>query len=119
MAAMTHVAGDRELRAGHRHRARAAALVRRAELHAQAGEAELAVLAFQLDRGDEELDLDALRLGGLDFLHQAGHLASGPAVEHAHGLGAQAHGAAAGVHRRVAAADDHDVACRHRVAGHR
>ncbi len=80
---------------------------------------ELPVLALQPHRGDEELDLDALGLCRFDFLHEAGHLAAGAAVEHAHGLGAQPHGAAAGVHGRVAAADDDDVAPHRRAAGHR
>ena len=71
---------------------------------------KLPVLALQPHRGDEELDLDALGLCRFDFLHEARHLAAGAAVEHAHGLGAQPHRAAAGVHGRVAAADDDDVA---------
>ena len=98
-----------EFRAGDRHGAGAPAFIRRPQFHPLAGEDQLSCLALQPHRGDEELDLDALGLCRFDFLHEAGHLAAGAAVEHAHGLGAQPHGAAAGVHRRVAAAHDDDI----------
>ena len=99
-----------ELRAGDRHRAGAPAFIRRPQFHPLAGEAQLARLALQPHRGDEEVDLDALGLGRFDFLHEARHLAARAAVEHAHGLRAQPHGTAAGVHGGVAAAHDDDVA---------
>ncbi len=98
-----------KFRAGDRHRAGAPALIRRPQFHALAGKAQLPRLAFQAYRGNEELDLDAFSFRSFHFLHEAGHLAAGAAIEHAHRLGAEPDGATAGVHGRVAAANDHDV----------
>ena len=65
------------------------------------------VLRDDLDRGDEELDVDAFVDGGVDLFGQGRHLGLGPAVEDGHFLAVLiAEGGPGGVDGRVPAADD-------------
>ena len=70
---------------------------------------DLAVLAEELDRADQELHPDALALGLAQLLLVHDELGAGAAVGDRHVLGAVAQARARAVHGGVAAADDDDV----------
>ena len=102
---------DDELRALDRHRRPATGGVGLAELVADELDArEVAVLAGQLDRADEELHPDALALGLAQLLLVHDELGPRSTVGDGHVLGAVPEARARAVHRGVAAADDDDVA---------
>ena len=67
---------------------------------------DLAVCTFDLDGSAQEAELDALGHCLLDLLGVCGHLGLGAAVDYVGVLRAKADGAAAYVHRNVAAADN-------------
>ena len=108
---MTVSAGTTNSEPGDRHRGAAAGRVGLAELVADELHAgEVAVLADELDRADEELHPDALALRLAELLLVDDELGAGPPVGDRHVLGAVAEARPRAVHRRVAAADDDDVA---------
>ena len=115
---MIGVAGDDELGARDRHRRAAAGGVRLAQLVADEPDAgELAVLADQLDRADEEVHADALALGLAQLLLVHDQLRAGAPVGDGDVLGAVAEARARAVHGGVAAADDDDVLADRRAPG--